>query len=287
MSKTILITGTSSGFGKLTTITLANEGHSVIAGMRDVNGRNAAVAKELAALPNVEVVELDVANDQSVTNAVQQVIKKYGTIDVLVNNAGVAGFGLLEATSLEQIKKIFEVNLFGVVRTYQAVLPSMRANKKGLIINISSGLGLFATPFIIPYEMTKFGLEALTEGIRHEVKEYGIESVSVLPGPFPTEVGNKASAYGPDRADILASYGPGAQQSFEQFGGAMYSKMTDYKMEAQEVADAVLVLVNQKAGTRPYNTVVNRIGEGAEQAHIDNKLVFKKAIMENMGWGSF
>jgi short-subunit dehydrogenase len=106
---------------------------------------------------------MDITNDDSVNNAVEQVLKKYGQIDVLVNNAGVAGFGLFESTSLENMKGLFDVNLFGVVRTYQAVLPSMRKHKSGLIINISSGFGIFASPFVVPYQMGKFWLEALTE----------------------------------------------------------------------------------------------------------------------------
>ena len=108
MSKTILITGTSTGFGKLMAITLAEAGHSVIAGMREPTGKNAGVAAELAALPNVEVKELDVTSDASVSKAFTEVLAKYGQIDVLVNNAGVTGFGLLESYSIDQIRNLFE-----------------------------------------------------------------------------------------------------------------------------------------------------------------------------------
>ncbi|MBE9466643.1 SDR family oxidoreductase [Dyadobacter subterraneus] len=287
MSKIILITGTSSGFGKLSTITLAKEGHTVIAAMREVNGKNSESAKELSALPNVDVVEMDVTSEESVNAAVQIVLKKYNKIDILINNAGVTGFGLLEATSINQIKKIFEVNLFGAIRTYQAVLPSMREEKSGLIINISSGLGLFAPPFIVPYEMTKFGLEALTEGIRYEIKGYGIETVTVQPGPFPTEIGDKAAGFGPDRQDILDSYGPTAQSALEGFGTAMYGKMTEYQADSQEIADALLKLINLPSGTRPFHTVVNRLGEGVEQAFVENRKEYRKGLMDNMGWGEF
>src|SRR5258708_39807350 len=103
MSKTIFITGTSTGFGKLMTISLSRAGHTVIAGMRDPAGKNAATAKELSDLPNVEVIEIDVTEDQSVEAAFRKTLSGYGHIDVLVNNAGVSGFGLLEATSIEQI----------------------------------------------------------------------------------------------------------------------------------------------------------------------------------------
>jgi NAD(P)-dependent dehydrogenase (short-subunit alcohol dehydrogenase family) len=286
MSKTILVTGTSTGFGKLTTITLAKEGYNVVAAMRDIKGKNAAIAAELDAIPNVDVVDMDVTDTDSVNSAIAETLAKHGKIDVLVNNAGVAGFGLFEATSIENMKSIFEVNVFGPARTYQAVLPSMRAAKSGLIINISSGLGIFSGPFTVPYNMTKFGLEALTEGIRHEIKGYGIETASVLPGPFPTEIGGK-NGFGPDKQNIIEGYGEDAQKAFEGFGAAMGAKMEEYKTDAQEVADAVLKLVKMENGTRPYQTAVNRIGEGVEQKFVESRLPQKNAMMENMGWGAY
>jgi len=126
MKQTIFITGTSTGFGKLMTETLSREGHTVIAGMRAIQGKNADVARELAALPNVDVVELEVTSDDSVNQAVAYALEKYGKIDVLVNNAAVAGFGLVEGYTIDQVKNMLEVNLYGVLRTYHAVLPSMR-----------------------------------------------------------------------------------------------------------------------------------------------------------------
>lgn len=286
MSKTILVTGTSTGFGKLTTITLAKEGYHVIAGMRDTKGKNAAIAAELAALDNVEVAELDVTDTDSVNKAVAEALSKHGKIDVLVNNAGVAGFGLFEATSLENMKSIFEVNVFGPARTIQAVLPAMRSHKSGLIINISSGLGIFSGPFTVPYNMTKFGLEALTEGLRHEVKNFGIESASILPGPFPTEITGK-NGFGADKQSIAEDYGADMQAAFEGFGAAMGAKVQEYSADPQEVADAVLKLVKMEDGTRPYQTVVNRIGEGVEQKFVEGRQPQKDAMMENMGWGAY
>jgi NAD(P)-dependent dehydrogenase (short-subunit alcohol dehydrogenase family) len=286
MSKIILITGTSTGFGRLFTQTLAKEGHRVIAAMRGVNGKNAASAKELNALENVEVVEMDVTSEISVNAAVQTTLKKYGHIDILVNNAGVVGFGILEAVSIEQMKNLFEVNLFGLVRTYQAVLPSMRERKAGLIVNITSGFGLFAAPFVVPYNMSKFGAEALTEGIRHELRPFNIETVSILPGPFPTEIAGKAG-FGPDKQDVVDAYGPDTMKSLEEFGGIMSGKIEEYKMNNQEVADALSTLVNMKDGTRPFQTVVNRIAEGVDQEYADSKQPYKDGMMKNMGWGNF
>jgi NAD(P)-dependent dehydrogenase (short-subunit alcohol dehydrogenase family) len=290
MSKTILITGTSTGFGKLMSITLAKEGHTVIAGMRNVKTKNATVAAELAALPNIEVVEMDVADTTSVNTAVETVLKKHGQIDVLVNNAGIVGFGLFESFSIDRMKEVFEVNLWGTVRGYQAVLPSMRALKSGLIINISSGLGLFSLPYIVPYNMTKFGVEALTEGVRYEVKDYGIETVSVLPGPFPTEVGSPDKQHlgqGPDRQDIVNAYGTAVQGKIGEYFGIMGGKIEAYKADNQEVADAVRDLVNMKPGTRPHQTVVNRVCEGLEQEFVESREPQAKEMMNRMGFAAW
>jgi NADP-dependent 3-hydroxy acid dehydrogenase YdfG len=182
MGKKIFITGTSSGFGKLMTKTLAAEGHIVIAGMRSSQDKNKAVAQELALIANVEVVEIDVTDDASVSLAFEKTLAKYGTIDVLINNAGVTGYGLLESYSLDKIRDMFEINFYGVLRTYQAVLPSMRQAKSGLVINITSGASGHTLPFMIPYLASKFGVESINEGLQDELKQFNIENVTVQPG---------------------------------------------------------------------------------------------------------
>ena len=283
MSKTILITGTSSGFGKLTASDLANQGHRVIAAMRNISSTNKIVCAELNEISNIEVVEMDVTDTQSVNAAVQRVLGKYGRLDVLINNAGIAGFGLLEATSIDQMKKIFEVNLWGVLRVYQAVLPSMRKNRSGLIINISTGLGLVSAPYLGSYAGSKYALEGITEAIRYEIKEFGIETVNVLPGSYPTELGNKAGQ-GQDKAEILAAYGTQAIDKLQEFGGILFQKISEYKMNPQEIADAVRQLVDMDPGTRPFHTSVNRITDDLEQEYADSKIAFQQEWMERMGW---
>jgi short-subunit dehydrogenase len=201
---------------------------------------------------------------------------------VLVNNAGLAGFGLFEVTSLKNMKGLFDVNLFGVVRTYQAVLPSISEHKSGLIINISGGFGIFASPFVVVYQMTKFGLDELTEGVRHEVKDYAIDTVSIFPGPFLTEIGCK-TGFGADKKDILDAYGPDVQKSFEQFGGIMYGKMTEYKSHPQMVADGVLKLISMKNGTRPYRAAINPISGEIEKEYADFKLPVKTIWLKKLG----
>ena len=276
MAKTILITGTSTGFGKLMAVTLSKAGHKIIAGMRGISGKNAAAAKELSAIQNVEVIELDVTSDESVSVAVGNTLKKYGRIDVLVNNAGVAGFGLLEAYSIDQIKNMFEVNFYGVIRTYQAVLPSMRKNKSGLIINLTSGASGHTLPFMIPYLAGKFGVESITEGMQDELLEYGIENVSIQPGVYPTEMNTGVKAgLNADKPGIIADYGDAATQKANALGGLLFGKMAEFKMNPQTIADGVLTLINMPEGSRPLRFPLDAVAQGTDVEFINTRAAIK------------
>ncbi|GAB4020813.1 SDR family oxidoreductase [Spirosoma migulaei] len=269
MSKVIFITGTSTGFGKLTALTLANAGYSVIAGMRATTGKNQVVAQELSAIPNIEVVDIDVTDDASVQNAFAQTLEKHGRIDVLINNAAVAGFGLFEAYSLEQIRTMFEVNFYGVVRTYQAVLPSMRKAKNGLIINITTGASGHTLPFMVPYLASKFGVETITEGLQDELSDYGIENVSIQSGVYPTEMNTGVKiGVNSDKAAITADYGDAAAQKFNAIGQSLFGKMAQFKMNPQTIADGILELITMKKGTRPLRFPLDAIAQGTDKEFI-------------------
>ena len=276
MNKTIFITGTSTGFGKLTAITLANAGHTVIAGMRGVTGKNETAAKELEELPNIHVIEIDVTDDQSVTNAFAEALEKYGKIDVLVNNAAVSGFGLLEAYSLDKIRQMFEVNFYGVIRTYQAVLPSMREQKSGLIINITSGASAHTSPFMVPYFASKFGVESITEGLQDELKQFNIENVSIQPGVYPTEMntGQKAGVNA-DKPEIASLYDPVATEQFNAIGSALFGKMKEFNMDPQTIADGILELVKMEQGSRPLRFPLDAVAQGTDFEFINARAELK------------
>lgn len=276
MSQIVFITGTSTGFGKLTTKTLSKAGYTVIAGMRDVEGKNADAARELSQLTNVEVVEIDITKDDSVNEAFTSVLAKYGHIDVLVNNAAVSGFGLLEAYSIDQIKHMFDVNFYGVIRTYQAVLPAMRKARKGLIINITSGASGHTMPFMIPYFASKFGVESITEGLQDELSEYGIDNVSIQPGVYPTEMnsGQKAGVHA-DKPDITEAYGESATQKFNAIGAGLFGKMKEFNMDPQVIADGVLELIEMPAGTRPLRKPLDAIAQGTDIEFIEARAAIK------------
>jgi NAD(P)-dependent dehydrogenase (short-subunit alcohol dehydrogenase family) len=181
-----LITGSSSGIGLATSLYLARRGYTVWATMRNLEKAD-ELRKiiESERLP-IELAQLDVCDDSSVKEAVAQILQKSGRIDVLVNNAGYGLRGAIEEVSLDEWKRQFETNFYGVIRVTQAVLPQMRAQRSGAIVNISSVLGRMAIPFSGPYTASKFALEGLTETLRYELAPWNIKVVLIEPGFIAT-----------------------------------------------------------------------------------------------------
>lgn len=184
-TKTILITGTSTGFGRDTAETLKRAGHKVFASMRDPQGKNRAHADALRQ-QGIEVVELDVSSDASVNRAVKEMLARANRIDVLINNAGSASAGVTEAFTPDQAKIVLNTNVVGLLRTTRAVLPAMREQGDGLIINIGSILGRVTFPFFGIYGASKFAVEALTDSLRYEVSQLDIDVALVQPSAYPT-----------------------------------------------------------------------------------------------------
>src|ERR1700723_30259 len=203
----VLITGSSTGFGRLMAENLARRGHSVFATMRDPGGRNAANASEIRALAKQEslplnVLELDVTNDASVERAVQICVEHAGRIDIAINNAGNALMGLAEAVTMEQAQQIMDTNFFGSVRVNRAVLPYMRRQRSGLLLHISSGAGRLVLPAMGLYCASKFAMESLAEAYHYELAAQGIDSTIVEPGAYQTAVfGNLVMAADQARTD--------------------------------------------------------------------------------------
>ena len=178
----VLITGISSGIGQATARLLAERDFSIFGTARNLSG--------VEAIPGVEVLPLDVRSDESVNTCVDTALKRAGRLDILVNNAGYGLSGAVEEVAVEEAKAQFETNFFGVVRMVKRVLPIMRRQGSGQIINISSGLGLVALPFIGFYSSSKFALEGYTEALRHEVKPFKIKVSLVEPGFVHTQFRN-------------------------------------------------------------------------------------------------
>lgn len=181
-----VVTGSSTGIGFETSLLLARNGFYTYATMRD--RLKADKIEKIANKENLplEVLSMDVDNDDSVRNAIHKIIDEKKKIDIFVNNAGYGLFGALEDISIEEIKKQFETNLFGAIRTIKEVLPTMRKQKNGIIINVSSIAGVVGIPAECIYVSTKFALEGLTESISYELQPYGIKVVLVEPGVINT-----------------------------------------------------------------------------------------------------
>ena len=258
-AKTILITGASSGFGRDTALTLAREGHKVYASMRESTGRNRDKAESLASeaakekLP-LKIIELDVTSTDSVNRAVASVAAEAGRIDVLVNNAGYATAGVSEGFTDEQITKQFDVNVVGIQRMMRAVLPHMRKQKDGLVINISSIVGRVTFPFFGIYGASKFAVEALTDSYRYEVSQLGVDVVLVQPSAYPTNMYN--AAHFPSDAARAGEYGA----TGEIPGAIINHLMTMFNAadapNPHDVPQAIAKLVALPKGKRPMRTVV-------------------------------
>jgi NAD(P)-dependent dehydrogenase (short-subunit alcohol dehydrogenase family) len=188
--KVSIVTGSSSGIGLETALILARNGYFTYATMRTPE-KDAPIktAVEKENLP-IKVIQLDVTDDESLKNAINHVTSEAGRIDVLVNNAGYGLVGALEDLSMEEIKTQFETNLFGLVRVIQAVLPTMRRQRSGRILNLSSGAGLFGYPGGSAYVSTKFAVEGLSESIAYELEPFGIKVILIEPGFIQTNFSN-------------------------------------------------------------------------------------------------
>jgi NAD(P)-dependent dehydrogenase (short-subunit alcohol dehydrogenase family) len=277
----ILVTGCSSGFGRLTSETLARRGHRVFASMRDVGGRNAAAAAELEDLARSEelpltVLDLDVRDDGSVTAAIESAVVAAGRLDVLVNNAGTGYFGILETLTVEQARDLFETNVFSVLRLNRAVLPHMRERGSGLVVHVSSGLGRIVLPFNGLYTATKFALEAIAETYRYELACVGVDSIIVEPGLHSTAFFSNASANRP--ADVAREPAYGQLHRLSQDRAARRPAPGD----PQDVADAIAALVELPAGDRPLRTTVGWTARRADRLNeVASEL--QTTVLDGMG----
>lgn len=256
----IVVTGCSSGFGRLMVEPLAREGHTVYASLRDASARNVDAQRELVSLSGVgrlpvRVVEIDLTSTAQVRSAVAAIEKEAGRIDVVVNNAGIFPYGITEAFTVEQFQRALDINVTGVFRMNQAVLPMMRKRRSGLLVHISSINGRLAAPFFGLYGASKFAMEALAETFRYELSGFGVDSVIVEPGPFRTGIQSRPEE--PQDTLRVEEYGQVAAVASQVLGG-LKQMVADPNIptDPQLVVDAVLNLIATPLGQRPLRTVV-------------------------------
>jgi short-subunit dehydrogenase len=185
--KVAVVTGSSTGIGYETSLALANNGYFTYATVRDT--QKSKEIERIAHVKNIplKIIEMNVDNDNSVKDTIEKITSEYGRIDILVNNAGYGLFGALEDLEMNEIKKQFETNVFGIMRVIKNVLPAMRLQRTGIIVNISSISGLAGIPSQSAYAGTKFAVEGLSESLSYELEPFGIKIVLVEPGVINTE----------------------------------------------------------------------------------------------------
>lgn len=240
--KTIFITGASSGFGKETAKLFQNKGWNVIATMRSPEKE-----KELTLLDNVLVLPLDVTDLASIDEAVKKGVEKFGSIDVLVNNAGYGVFGVFESATQEQMQKQYAVNVFGLMHVTQAILPVMRENRSGTIINISSFGGVIGLQFGSLYNSSKFAVEGFSEAMAHELAFLNIAVKIIEPGSVATNfrsgmefINNGIADYNPELASFVQRHDKRtahlSKATPEDVAGKIYEAATDGKSQLRYVA---------------------------------------------------
>jgi NAD(P)-dependent dehydrogenase (short-subunit alcohol dehydrogenase family) len=271
MSKNvILITGASSGFGRLTAEALARAGHTVYGSMRDISGRNAKTAAEMAAVStsngvDLRAIELDVQSESSVNAAVDQIIGESGRIDVLIHNAGHMMFGPAEAFTPEQFAQQYDVNVLGTQRVNRAVLPHMRKAKQGLLVWVSSSSSAGGTPpYLAPYFAAKAAMDALAVQYARELARWGIETAIVVPGAFTKGTNHFAHAGRPADEARRAEYEAGPYAGFGAQVQKAFAEIVPDDADVTGVADAIVEIVDMPFGKRPFRVHYDPAQDGAD-----------------------
>lgn len=247
MNKTIFITGASSGIGKETAKLFQSKGWNVIATMRNPENET-----ELSQLDNVLIEKLDVLDVDSIQEAFQAGIKKFGSVDVLLNNAGYGAYGPLEAFSRDKILRQFNTNVIGLLDVTKTALPHFRQNKKGIIINISSIGGKMTFPLGSLYHGTKFAVEGISESLNYEVEQFGGQVKIVEPGMIATDFGGRSFDFSND--EHMAEY--------QKIVGALMTAMP--KMAENASPASVVAEVIFEAATDGKNQLRYTAGQDAK-----------------------
>lgn len=240
VDKNAIVTGSSSGIGKEISLILARNGYTTFATMRNLDKSSelrSIVEKEK--LSTLQFEQLDVTNEQSVQTAIRNIQNKAGKIDILINNAGYGLVGAFEDTSIDEIKQQFETNFFGLIRTTQTVVPLMRAQKSGLIVNISSGVGRFGIPTLSAYASSKFALEGLSESMSYELEPFGIRTVLIEPGVIKTNFFN-STVFAKKSQDPNSPYADFMKNMEKNFTQMIETKSSTPEEVAKVVLEAII-----------------------------------------------
>ena len=270
MSKVILVTGASSGFGRLTSEALAKAGHTVYASMRETTGRNAPEVEKIAAFSkdhglDLRTVELDVLSDKSIAAAVTQIIAATGRIDVLIHNAGHMVFGPAEAFTPEQFAELYDVNVLSTQRVNRAVLPQLRKQKQGLVVWISSSSSAGGTPpYLAPYFAAKAAMDSTAVIYARELARWGIETSIIVPGAFTGGTNHFAHSGRPADTARAAEYEAGPYAGFGDQVQKAFAAIVPADADASAVCDAIVKVVDTPFGKRPFRVHIDPTQDGAD-----------------------
>jgi NAD(P)-dependent dehydrogenase (short-subunit alcohol dehydrogenase family) len=287
VSKTILISGASSGFGALAARALADAGHAVYAGLRNTTGRNAAAAAEVAQYPtkhSVELrpVELDVKSDESVRQGVQTAFDQRGRLDVLIHNAGRLASGPAEAFTPNQMADLLDTNVLGAQRLNRAALPHLRDQEGGLLLRVGSSSSRGGTPpYLAPYFAAKAAADALATSYALEVARFGIETTIIIPGPFARGTSLFAKSAAPDDTAVAANYETRYPQLLNDVGKKL-AALSPAWADVAEVAHAIVDVVDTPKGQRPFRVHVDPVDDGAVVVNRPADLI-RKEFLQRIG----
>ena len=272
MKQVVVITGASSGFGRLSANALAKAGHTVYASMRGTTGRNAAQVADVEKFArdnsvNLRAIELDVGSQESVDAAIARVVAEQGRLDVVMHNAGHMVFGPAEAFTPEQLAELYDINVLSTQRVNRAALPQLRKQAKGLLVWVSSSSSAGGTPpYLAPYFAAKAGMDAMAVVYARELARWGIETSIIVPGAFTGGTNHFAHSGSPaDRARV-AEYEAGPYAGFGEQIQKAFAAIVPPEADASSVADAIVRVVDTPFGKRPFRVHVDPTEDGADVA---------------------
>ena len=263
------ITGASGAVGHATCVRLIAQGHRVAGTMRSATGRNQKRAAELRDI-GVAVIEMDVTDATSVNRGVAAAVDALGGLDVVFNNAGIGSYGVQEMFSADEMHRVFDVNVYGVQRVMQSVLPYLRAQGHGTVIYTSSLIGRIAIPFYATYCASKWALEAIAQGYRAELSRFGIDSCVIEPGALPTPF--LSGMLQPEDTRLQAAYSEESAALAPALAGLQGMLQANPMQRPKMVADAVAEIVATPIGEKPFRVVVDHMGMGPYVAGYNDHL---------------
>src|SRR6202049_62562 len=290
MKKVIVITGASSGFGRLSANALAKAGHTLYATMRDPAGRNApqvADVKKFARDNKVDLrpIELDVSSEKSIEAAIRQIVAEQGRLDVLIHNAGHMVFGPAEAFTPEQLAELYDINVLSTQRVNRVALPQMRKQRQGLLIWVSSSSSAGGTPpYLAPYFASKAGMDAMAVQYARELALWGIETSIIVPGAFTGGTNHFAHAGSPADTARAADYEAGPYKGFSDEVLQGFSSLVAPDADVSAVAEAIVRVVDTPFGKRPFRVHVDPTQDGAEVVNMVSDRV-RAEMLRRIGLG--